>query len=377
MKNEIEQSILKFNRIFSRLENETENKGVFYEAGDGYNANASRVYRTINIKFNNGEDALKKLSTSAFVGKHNPFTVDLNNMENLHQKEAILHIQKVMTEKDLILNQENFDNFFNLSPIQEKMILDFVVAHEMSHIYFSNINNPTYDPNINAIQLVNAGKSVGNMRDENRADVLAILLLQKEYGKNNPELIDLLDKIKTVRLGASTEAIIDNSSPYNMFHIYKNNMEFFKDLPEINKNTLSLIEKKVDDVVLQTLKDFGIQQAFYGNNPLDEFTQSIQDKKDKILDVCENLPSIKSEKNLLSDSIEKCFEAGFYQKRTLSEEGKKVLSEIPIYNEYQTVYNKIMQDKQNKEDFEDLPIKKSRTSQLDYSEKETTNYGLK
>lgn len=368
MKEKIEQSILKFNKTFSRLENETENKGIFYETGNGYQAIASRVYRSIDIKFDNAESALKKLSTSAFTGEHNAFTVDLNKIEISEQKEAILYIQKVMKEKNLFFKQEDFNNFFKLTPNQEKMMLDFVVAHEMSHIYFKNINNPTYDPNINAIQLVNSGKTVGNMRDENRADVIAILLLQKEYGKYNPELIDLLDKIKTVRLGGTIESIVDNSSPYNMFHIYKNDMAFFKDLPEISKNTLPIIEKKVDQVVLKTLKDFGLQQGFYGSDPLNELTKSIEDRKEKILDLCNNLSTIKGEKNLLSDSVNKCFEAGFYHKTELSEKGKIFISEIPIYNdEYQIVYDKIKQDKTfEKNEDENLSIKKMMANQIDY-----------
>lgn len=206
------------------------------------------------------------------------------------------------------------------------------------------------------------------MRDENRADVIAILLLQKEYGKNNPELIDLLDKIKTVRLGGTIESIVDNSSPYNMFHIYKNDMAFFKDLPEISKNTLPIIEKKVDQVVLKTLKDFGLQQGFYGSDPLNELTKSIEDRKEKILDLCNNLSTIKGEKNLLSDSVNKCFEAGFYHKTELSEKGKIFISEIPIYNdEYQIVYDKIKQDKTfEKNEDENLSIKKMMANQIDY-----------
>lgn len=225
-----------------------------------------------------------------------------------------------------------------LNDKQQSILMDIVVAHELSHIHFYTKNTPNYDSRINTIAVaspVNQIQNIGGIRDEIRADVLAILLVKQEYG-NDKDFKEVLGRLADIRMMASVDALANNQSMYSMYHVYNDNAKFIQSLPFLNKETLPLIEKKVDELVLKTLKDFGIQaQQIEGvSNNKEELISNIQNSNQAIIEHCES-PAVEKYNNVFGSSFERCLNHFNYSDKTASSNQlEKFLSKVPVADGY-------------------------------------------
>lgn len=201
-----------------------------------------------------------------------------------------------------------------LTPEEVEIFLKYIIAHELAHFYFPNKNNPSYPKEINLISIKEESSLiVEDIRDEIRAETLAILLLKEDY-QNSKLFQNTLQKIADGRLLGIADNLIDRNIPHVFFYLYRDDQSFFKKL-NISKENLPEIEKQVDDLVLKTIERIGI--ILSNPNSKDNLTllkESIININNTIEKICSDPNSSrKSFYETLNLTIDDCLKEEFYQ----------------------------------------------------------------
>lgn len=191
---------------------------------------------------------------------------DIQNVQNnSNYQYKIEKSEALIKDLEKYLGQDK--TAMGMTVEESKILTQFVVAHELAHIYYKD-NYKTYSddlpPNFKAITIdkgVFKSLKVADVINEMQADALAFSVVKK-MNYNNPNFNDFFEKLITSRLEQSVVEAQRGKfmDSHRFYELYKNDGEFLKKNASNIQNTKDVenLIKKIEKLADKELKRGGI-----------------------------------------------------------------------------------------------------------------------